>query len=138
MKKTRTEKKIKRSQMSFLASEGGKNEEEKNKKNVQSFRLPNINSKKNNVSMATTECTMDTGGKTMSCEEDEALVVSGMNNRWFHRVKPASFFPLKNERELPVGSGLGPLLCCVSAVCWGSIEPASIIRTMAHGNQGTE
>lgn len=85
--------------MSFLASEGGKNEEEKNKKNIQSFRLPNINLKKNNVSMATTECTMDTGGKTMSCEEDEALVVSGMN-RWFHRVKPASFILSKMENFL--------------------------------------
>ena len=100
----------------------------KNKKNVQSFRLPNINSKENNVSMATTtECTMDTGGKN-----SELWRGRGAGCEWNEQVVPQGqtclSFSLKNEDVLHVGSGLGLFLCCVSAVCWGPVEPASIIR----------
>ena len=43
-------------------------------------------------------------GKTVSCDEDEVLAVSGMN-RWFHRVKPASLFLSKMKKCFMLAQG---------------------------------
>ena len=74
----------------------------------------------------------------MSCEEDEVLAVSGMDNRWFHRVKPASLFLSKMKKCFMLAQGWARSYA-VSQLFVGEVwNLPALYVTMAHGNQGTE
>lgn len=73
----------------------------------------------------------------MNCEE-EVLVVTGMNNRWFHRVKPASLFLSKMKKYFLLAQGWTHSYV-VSQLFVGEVRNLSALYvTMAHGNQRTE
>lgn len=121
MKKTRTEGKKKKVTNEFPGIWRGENEEEKIKRTFRVLDfLTSILRKTTFLWPQQQNAPWTQEGKPVSCEEDEVLAVSGMDNRGFHGSNLPLFFSQKwRSASCWLRAGPVPMLClsCLLGRC---------------------